>query len=572
MFSEIADLLDVQGGNPFRIRAYRNAARMITNLGRGVADMLRAGENLDDLRGIGIDLAGKIAEIVVSGTCAQLETLRHQTPPGLAELLQLPGAGPKRVQRLHEALGISSLRDLKEAAEQGRIQSLRGFGAGTQQRLLDAVQHRLRRDQRFALSAVSDTVAVLLAQLKALDGVAEAVAAGSFRRRRDTVGDIDLLVTTSDAALAVAAFTKHSGVTRVLAKGSTRASVVLASGLQVDLRVVPPASFGAAWMYFTGSKPHNIALRKLAQDAGLKLNEYGLYRGKRRIAGATEASVYQALGLAWVEPELREDRGEIDAARTGALPRLLQLSDLRGDLHVHHPMGLGSVGLRVLAEAAMARKLSYLAITERLRAAGRPQGLDAAGLARQFRAIDQLNGSFQAFTLLKGIEVEILEDGRLDLPAGVDLSGVDLVTGVVLQALDLPPAKQTDRLLRAMDHPRFSILAHPTNRILLQRGASAFDLERVLRHAKERGCFVEVNSQPQRLDLDDLGCRMARDAGVLVSIASEATDHAGLSYLLWGVDQARRGWLEPTHVLNALPLPALRRQLAATTHRSLRQV
>jgi DNA polymerase (family X) len=571
-FDEIADLLEVQGGaNAFRIRAYRNAARTLDNLGRSVAQMLAAGEDLDELRGIGADLAGKVGEIVATGTCAQLESLRHATPPGLAELLQLPGLGPRRVQRLHETLGIASVRDLRDAAQQGRIQGLQGFGAGTQQRLLEATHERLQRDRRLPLPAVAETIALLLAQLKAVRGVREAVAAGSFRRRRDTVGDADLLVTASAPTLAVHALTHHSGVTRVLAQGTTRASVVLASGLQVDLRAVPPASFGAAWLYFTGSKAHNIALRRLAQEAGLKLNEYGLYRDGRRIAGGTEESVYRALGLAFIEPELREDRGEIEAARAGTLPRLVELADLRGDLHVHHASVLGSVGLRALAQEAIARKLQYLAITARFHAAGGAQGLDAAGVARQGRAIDQLNEEFEGFALLKGLEVGILEDGRLDLPAGLDLSGIDLVTGVVLRALDLPARRQTERLLRAMDDPRLSILGHPANRLLLQRAPSAFDLDRVLRQAKERGCFVELDALPQRLDLDDVGCRLARDIGVPVSIASEAPDPAGLANLLWGVGQARRGWLEARDVLNTRPLPELRRLLAATLGRAVRE-
>lgn len=567
VFDEIADLLQLQGANDFRVQAYRNAARMIRGLGRSVADMLHAGEDLDDLRGIGKDLAGKIAEIVASGTCAQLESLRRRTPAGMAELLQLPGLGPRRVKKLHEALGIASLQDLEDAAVRERIRTVRGFGSVSQQRILQAVRDRQRRDRRFALPEAAETVAVLLAHLKALPGVHEAVAAGSFRRRRETVGDIDLLVSTTRPGRTVEAFTAYSAVTRVLARGKTRASVLLASGLQVDLRVVRAESFGAAWLYFTGSKPHNIALRKLAQQARLKLNEYGLYRGDRRLAGATEASVYEGLGLRWIEPELREDRGEIEAARSGTLPALLELGDLRGDLHAHDGSALGRVGLLRLANAAMARGMRYAAICDRLRGTLQ-QGLDGAALARQLRAIDAVNESLDGFRLLKGAEVSILEDGSLDVPPGVDLSQLDLVVGAVHDGFDLPPARQTDRLLRAMDHPCFSILAHPANRLLLQRPPSEFDLERVLRHALERGCFVELNAQPQRLDLDEVGCRMAADAGVLVSISAEPRDDAGLANLLWGVGQARRGWLEPRHVLNARPLTELRSLLAATMGRT----
>jgi DNA polymerase (family 10) len=566
VLSEIADLLEVQGGNAFRIRAYRNAARTVSNLGRSVAALVSAGEDLDELPGIGADLAGKIGEVVARGTCAQLEELRGQTPPGLAELLQLPGLGPKRVQRLYKALGIGSLQQLQAAGQAGQIQTVRGFGPAGQQRLLDAVNQRLQPNLRFPLPAVADTVAVLLAHLKALPGVHEAVPAGSFRRRRDTVGDVDVLVTAADARPVVAALTSYSGVTHVLAGGQTRASVVLANGLQIDLRVMRPISFGAAWLYFTGSRAHGIALRRLAQERGLKLNEYGLYRGRLRIAGGTEASIYAALGLPWIEPELREDRGEIEAARAGTLPQLVQLESLLGDLHVHNGVALGRVGLRALADAAIAHRLRYLAVTDRYRAGGGPGCVDAGGLARQRDAIDELNDGLGAFKFLQGVEAEILEDGRLDL-AGADLSHVDLVVGAVDTARDLPPARQTDRLLRAMDHPCFSILAHPGGRLLPQPAHGGFDLERVLRHARERGCFVEANAKPQRLDLDDLGCRMARDAGVLVSISSDAADPAGLADLLWGVGQARRGWLEASDVLNTRPLSEVRRLLAATMGR-----
>lgn len=568
VLDEIADLLELQDANAFRVRAYRNAARLVRGLGRSLGDMLQAGEDLDELRGIGKDLAGKIAEIVAGGTCAQLESLRRQTPAGMAELLQLPGLRPRRVQKLHEALGIASLQDLEAAAVQDRICTVRGFGKVAQQRILQAVHERLRRDRRFALPAVAETVAVLLAHLKAVPGVREAVAAGSFRRRRDTVGDIDLLVTTTRPGRCVQALAAYSGVTRVLALGTTRASVLLSSGLQVDLRVVRAESFGAAWLYFTGSKPHNIALRRLAQEAGLKLNEYGLYRGDKRVAGATEASVYEYLGLHWIEAELREDRGEVEAARAGTLPALVELGDLRGDLHAHDGSVLGRVGLRRLADAAIARGMRYAANCDRVRGAG-PQGLDGAALARQLQAIDAVNEALDGFCLLKGAEVAIREDGTLDVPAAVDLAQFDLVVGAVDDGFDLPPARQTDRLLRAMDHPCFSILAHPANRLLLQRPPSEFDLERVLRHARERGCFLELNAQPQRLDLDEVGCRRAAEAGVLVSISAEPRDGAGFANLLWGIGQARRGWLEARHVLNARPLAELRRLLAPTMGRTL---
>lgn len=563
VFSEIADLLEVQGGNAFRVRAYRNAARTMENLGRNVRDMLDAGEDLDALPAIGKDLAGKIAEIVATGSCALLEELRKEVPAGVTALLQLPGLGPRRVQALRGELGVQSLEQLRSAAEQGRVHHVRGFSETTERRLLEVVSARLQRERRFPLARASLVAQELLAGLQATPGVRQAAAAGSLRRLRDTVGDLDLVATISGTSPVMDRFTGGDHVQQVLSRGPTRSSVVLRSGMQVDLRVVPPASFGAAWLYFTGSKAHNIALRRLAQEAGYKLNEYGLFRGARRIAGDTELSIYRALGLDWVEPELREDRGELQAAHAHTLPHLVRLRDLRGDLHVHTSASDGRDNLRAMAQAARARGLSYLAVTDHSPRVGITHGLDAGRLARQADAIDEVNESLQGITLLKGVEVDILEDGRLDLPDSV-LRRLDLVVGAVHQHFDLPQERQTERLLRAMDHPHFSILAHPSGRLLEERPPCRFDLERVLRHARERGCFMELNAQPSRLDLDDHGCRMARDAGVLVSIASDAHGVLELGDLQWGVGQARRGWLEPRHVLNARPLKELRRLLAAT--------
>lgn len=566
VFDEIAELLEVQGGNAFRIRAYRNAARTVGDLPRSVADMVAAGEDLDALPGIGRDLAGKIAEIVATGTCAQLESLRKLLPPGVRELLHLPGLGPKRVQQLHEALGVGDLQSLREAAQAGRIGALRGFSAQSERRIMEAVQARLATERRFRLDAAAQVAEALLAELRAMPGVDEAQAAGSLRRARETVGDLDLLVTARTGSNVTAAFAQLAQVKTVLSRGPTRASVVLASGMQVDLRVVRPASLGAAWLYFTGSKAHNIALRSLAQERGLKLNEYGLWRGARRIAGATEAQVYEALALPWIDPVLRENRGEIEAARDGALPALVERAHLRGDLHVHTDASDGRDTLRAMAEAARERGHRYIAITDHSQRIGLVHGLDAGRLARQIDAIDELNARLSGITVLKGVEVDILEDGRLALPDAV-LSRLDLVVGAVHERFELPRERQTARLLKAMDHPHFSILAHPSGRLLGERAGCELDMERVVRHARERGCFLELNAHPARLDLDDLACRVARDAGVLVSIATDAHSTAELDHLHWGVGQARRGWLRPGDVLNTRKLGELLPLLARTMGR-----
>ena len=567
VFNAIADLLEIEGANTFRIRAYRSAARMLTELGSSVQSMVEQGDNLDDLPGIGPDLAGKIQEVLATGTCALLERLRHELPPGIAELLKVPGLGPMRVRALHHELGIRTLQDLHSAAAQDRLRTVHGFGSTLQRRILAATEAHLNRPLRFPLLEGEQIAQSLLTELAQWDGVQQAVAAGSLRRRRDTVGDLDLLVTVRPASKVMQRFTTRADVARVVSQGRTRSSVVLNNGMQVDLRAVQEASFGSAWMYFTGSKAHNIALRKQAHASGLKLNEYGLYRGSQRIAGATEASVYQALGLPWIAPELREDRGELDAARLHRLPTLLTPDDLRGDLHAHTRDSDGHDTLQAMAEAARSRGLQYLAITDHSPRLAVARGLDANRLARQIDAIDALNATLTGIVLLKGAEVDILADGSLDLPDAV-LQRLDLVVGAVHEHFNLSREKQTQRLLRAMDQRYFSILAHPCGRMINARPAMELDLLQVLRHAKLRGCFVELNAQPSRLDLDDLGCRMAKDAGVLVSIASDAHSTLELGHLRLGVDQARRGWLEAGDVLNSRPLSALRPLLDATMDRS----
>jgi DNA polymerase (family 10) len=566
VFGQIADLLEVQGGNPFRIRAYRNASRTLAELGRSVKAMLERGEDLDALPGIGPDLAGKIAEVVATGTCAQLESLRKELPETITQLLTIRGLGPKRVRALNDELGIQTLEQLLGAAREGRIRTVRGFGPETERQILTAAAERLSRERRFQLAVATQVSDALLSELKAVPGVQQAVAAGSLRRMRDTVGDLDLLVTAQRGSPVIERFAAGADVQRVLAKGTTRASVVLRSGLQVDLRAVTQVSFGAAWMYFTGSKAHNIALRRMAQDAGLKLNEYGLFRGSKRVAGASEASVYRALGLPFIEPELREDRGEIEAARDNQLPHLVALVDLRGDLHSHTKESDGHASLEAMAEAARERGLQYLAVTEHSKRLALARGLDAGRLARQMVRIDELNARLEGIELLKGVEVDILEDGTLDLPDTV-LKRLDLVVGAIHHRFDLPRDKQTDRLLRAMDHPHFSILAHPTGRLIDERAAYDIDLPRVIRKARERGCFLELNAHPARLDLNDVACRMARDEGVLVSINSDAHSTLEFDNLRLGIGQARRGWLEPADVLNTRRLEELRPLLAATMGR-----
>lgn len=385
--------------------------------------------------------------------------------------------------------------------------------------------------------------------------------AGSYRRCRETVGDLDILVVAADDSPVKARFVAYDAVAEVLSQGPTRASVVLKSGLQVDLRVVDEASYGAALCYFTGSKTHNITLRRLAQERGFKLNEYGVFRGRERIAGADETPVYAALGLPFIAPELREDRGEIAAARAGRLPQLVDLADLRGDLHVHTTATDGHHTLAQMALAAKVLGLSYLAITEHSRRLAMAHGLDPRRLAEQCDAIDRLNQNLEGIVLLKGIEVDVLEDGSLDLP-DASLARLDLVIGAVHSRFDLPRARQTERILRAMDNPCFTLLAHPTGRVIDSRAPYDVDMLRVIRHARRRGCFLELNAHPERLDLLDSHCIMAKEEGVLVAINSDAHSRDDFVHLRLGIGQARRGWLAAADVLNTRPLPELRRLLA----------
>ena len=552
-FEEIADLLELGDENPFRVRAYRNAARVIGELGLDVPARLAQGGELPKLPGIGEDLAGKMREIAASGSCKLLEQLRRRFPAGITELLELPGLGPKRVRALH-GKRIDSLDALARAAATGRLHALPGFGEKSEQKLLDAVQARLGKARRFKLALAAQYAEPYAQYLGA-------VIAGSYRRMKETVGDVDFLVTAEEPEPHIERFVRYGEVKQILAQGTTRAAVVLACGLQADLRVVPPVSFGAALHYFTGSKAHNIAIRKLGLARGLKINEYGVFRGARRIAGETEESVYAAVGLPYIEPELREDQGEIEAARRGALPRLVELGELRGDLHAHTTATDGRNTLREMALAARARGLRYLAITEHSRRIAMAHGLDAVGLAKQLEQIDRLNRELQGIRLLRGIEVDILEDGGLDLPDSA-LARLDVVVGAVHSKMTLPRARQTERILAALDRPHFSILAHPSGRLIGERAAYDVDMLAIVRKAKRRGVFLELNAHPDRLDLTDVHCRMARDEGVLVAISSDAHGVDGFEALRYGVGQARRGWLEKKDVLNARPLAELRRLLA----------
>ena len=562
-FEEIADLLEIEGANPFRVRAYRNGARAVRGLGQELKILIAQGEDLSKVSGIGKALAAKIHEHLETGRLKALDKLRREVPESLEEVLRIPGLGPRRVKILYHQLGIQNLRELETAARAGMVRELAGFGPRTEQRILDVIVAHRQKESRFLRSVASGYAESLLDDLRATDGVNMAVLAGSFRRGRDTVGDLDILVAATGGSPVMARFTAYDEVSEVVSHGDTRATVILRNGLQVDLRVVSPESEGAALHYFTGNKAHNIQVRRLAQDRGLKINEYGVFEGERRIAGETESSVFESVGLPYIEPELREGQGEIEAAFAGQLPRLLELQDLRGDLHCHTSTSDGQADIRAMALAAKALGREYLAITDHCDHLGITHGLDAGRLRRQCDEIDRLNEELGGITLLKGIEVDILEDGSLALPNEV-LRELDIVVASVHTKFGLSRERQTTRILRAMGNPCFSLLAHPTGRLLQEREAYDVDMIRIIRHALDRGCFLELNSQPRHLDLDDHHCRIAKEAGVLVSIDSDAHNERNLDLLAYGVTQARRGWLEKQDVLNTRPFSDLRRLLEGT--------
>jgi DNA polymerase (family 10) len=557
VFEEIANLLEIEGANPFRIRAYRNAAQAIGALSTEAYVLLENKEDLTELPGIGRDLAGKIEEIVATGHCALLDRLQTELPPAVTELLKVPGLGPKRVRHLYHDLDVQTVEQLYGAARDGRIRALPGFGEKTELNILQAIEAHADQKGRFKLAVAAQYAEPLRAFLADVPGVKEATVAGSYRRMRETVGDLDIVVTAAPGSAVMERFTGYEEVAEILAAGGTRASVVLKCGLQVDLRVVADESYGAALHYFTGSKAHNVAIRYIAQKKGLKINEYGVFRGKKRMAGETEESVYRAVGLSFIPPELRENRGEIDVARARKLPRLVELGDLRGDLHVHTKATDGHNTLREMALAGKSHGLEYIAVTDHSRELRVARGLDPLRLKRQCDEIDMLNEELEGITLLKGIEVDILEDGTLDLPNHV-LAHLELVIGAVHSKFELSRVRQTERILRAMEHPHFTMHAHPNGRLIPQRPPYDIDMPRIIREAGRRGCFLELNAQPERLDLFDIYCQMAREEGVLVSINSDAHSTFDFANLRFGIGQARRGWLEKQNVLNTRSLEELR--------------
>jgi DNA polymerase (family X) len=562
VFSEIADLLEIKNENPFRVRAYRTAADTIATLGERLADL--PPDARLKLPGIGKDLAAKIGELIETGTLEYHKALLKEFPPTVLELLRLQGVGPKTVALLYSSLEITTLADLEAAARAGRLRGIKGMGEKKEGLILKAIQERKQFGGRRLIDVAHETAEALVGHLRQAAPKASITPVGSLRRGCETCGDLDIVVAGPSGGAAasalMASLTSHPLVERVLAQGETKSSVLLRGGLQADVRVVPRESEGAALQYFTGSKAHNIALRDRALGRGLKLNEYGLFDDKNRsIAGKTEASIYKALGLTPIPPELRENRGEIGAAEAKTLLALVERADLKGDLHSHTTASDGRADILTMAAAAKGAGLSYLAVTDHSHGLAMVQGLDEAGALAHAKAVREASRR-GGITLLAGIECEILLDGRLDL-ADDCLAQLDIVIASVHSGFNQEEAQMTDRVLRAIENPWVDVLGHPTGRRLMKRPAYPVNLERVIDTAVKLGVALEINSNPQRLDLNDTHARFAHDRGAAIVVDSDAHTPAEFDMLRWGILVARRAWLRAGDVLNTLPVDDLRKRL-----------
>ncbi|MEX1257839.1 MAG: DNA polymerase/3'-5' exonuclease PolX [Gemmatimonadota bacterium] len=588
---ELADLLEIKGSNPFRIRAYRNAIRLIRGLTRPLAEMVANGEDLEELPGIGEDLSGQIHELLDTGGMELLEEVAKEVPRELAVLTKIEGVGPKKAKKLWKELGVTSVDRLEAAVRDGRVAELEGFGKKSAEKILQAIEGFRKHQGRFLRGEAGEVLRPLLDHMEKAKGVTRLDVAGSFRRGVETVGDIDLLAVLQAHENAGAArwvmdhFTGYAGVERVEASGETRGRVVLRSGLPVDLRVLSEENHGAALHHFTGSKEHNVQIRTIARERGLRVSEYGVFRlesrdGKgaakreskgvedearapegERICGATEEEVFEAVGLPWIPPVLREGRGEIEAAREGRLPQLVQLSDIRGDLHMHSTWSDGRDSIEAMLRACRERGYQYMAITDHSQAVTVANGLTPERLREQAAEVAVVREAVEGIVVFHGCEVDILKDGSLDLPdESLDL--LDIVLVAVHSHFHLDPAAQAERVLKALAHPAVDVLVHPTGRLLGRREPYGMDVEAVLEGAREHDVAVELNANPRRLDLHDRHLFRARELGLLVSVGTDAHRTDTLGQIEPALLQAQRGWLEPRDVLNAKPLEELRRWLS----------
>lgn len=559
VLAEIADLLEIRGDNAFKIRAYRTAAETLATWPQAVAQLSE--QQLRAIPGIGKDLAARVRELAETGTSAYHKELLEQFPPTILDLLRLQGVGPKTVAMLHATLNIKSVEDLAAAAKAGKLKGLKGMGAKKEAQILTSIEERAKDSGRHLLSETAETAHSLVEFLRLHDANVELIPVGSLRRGRETCGDIDILAVGGQPGL-MDALISHPHVERVLGQGDTKSSVLLRGGYQADLRLVPVESRGAAMQYFTGSKAHNICVRDRAVQLGFKLNEYGLFRvdDDSRVAGDTEEGIYRALGMDFIDPELRENRGEVEAARDGTLPKLIALSDLRGDLHMHTTETDGKDDLMAMAEAAHRLGREYIAITDHSQALAMANGLNEKRALEHAARVRALNGRFENLTLLAGIECDILSDGRLDLSDDC-LAQLDIVVASIHSNFSQESEQMTERILRAIENPWVDVLGHPTGRRLLQRESIKFDMTAVMESVSRHGVTMEINCQPQRLDLNDSHARAARERGIPLVISTDAHSTAALTRLQWGVQVARRAWVQAADVINTRPVADMRASL-----------
>ncbi len=557
---EIGDMLDILGEDRFRVVSYHRAGRAVEGLTQDIEDLVSEGK-LGEIPGVGCAIAEKITEFVTTGTIGYHEELKTRIPSGVLDLLQLRGIGPKKVAILWQQLGITDLATLEQAAKHHRLRRIKGFGEKTEENLLKAIETFRQGQARALIWDAGHVVAAITAHLTSKAQIARIEAAGSFRRMRETVGDVDILVTTPDVRAAFRAFTTFPGVTQVYSEGEIKSSVLVeyeayAGGkrlLQVDLEILDEESWGAGLQYFTGSKDHNVHLRGMAVDRGLKLNEYGLFRGEEKLAGATEEDVYRGLGLPWIPPELREDRGEIDAALRNELPRLVEPREIRGDFHVHTNASDGRESLEAMVQAARSRGYAYVGISDHSTSAVVAFGLTAEKALAQRDRIRELNQTLKGFTVLCGTECDILEGGAMDYPDEV-LKEFDYVLASVHSKFTLPRKDMTARVVAAVENPWVSILAHPMARLLGSREPVDLDLDAVFGACARTGTAVEVNAGPTRMDLTGPQAKAAKDAGCVLAVDTDAHSSAELGAMTYGVGSARRGWLTPDDVVNAWPV------------------
>jgi DNA polymerase (family X) len=558
VFAQIGDLLEIKAENPFKIRAYRNAAETIVHTAERISDLSPA-ERLA-IPGIGKDLAAKIAELLETGAIAYHQNLLQEFPPTILDLLNLQGVGPKTVALLYRELQIGTLDQLRTALQEGRLRGIKGMGAKKESLILKALEDQSRFTGRRLMPQAHDAIAPLVLTLREHAPDAVITPVGSLRRGCETCGDLDILAAGAPATL-MEAFTSYASVENVLARGTTKSSVHMWGGFQVDLRLVPRESLGAALQYFTGSKAHNIALRDRAIRMGLKLNEYGLYREDgSSIAGASEEEIYEALGLVFIPPELRENRGEIDAAERRALPALVTPQDLQGDVHMHTTATDGKADAEAMAIAARSNGLTYIAITDHSQALAMAGGLDERGALEHAARVRALNTRLEGITVLAGIECDIRPDGTMDL-ADDCLAELDVVVASVHSAFNQDEAQMTDRILKAIACPWVDILGHPTGRLILRRSGYPLNMEKIIAAAASAGVALEINSQVDRLDLDEHHARLARERGVKLVVDSDAHSPVALGNARWGVTVARRAWLTKDDVLNTRPVDEFRRAL-----------